>query len=118
MKADILKILILWQLRKIVPSPEVSASITINMRSDSVILSCSGAYQAVNTGLQRSQDIVVSLDPQFCSPSTLSAMKTTDPQFPGTAFMVATTKTSENTEQNNDAPEPADRHYQIEFSSH
>lgn len=44
-------------------------------------------------------------------------MKTTDPQFPGTAFIV-TTETSKNKERNHDAPEPADAHIPIEFTSH
>jgi len=45
-------------------------------------------------------------------------MKTTDPQFPGTAFIVVATETSENKEWNRDVPEPADGHIPIEFASH
>jgi hypothetical protein len=45
-------------------------------------------------------------------------MKTTDPQFPGTAFIVVTTETSENKERNRDAPEPVDGHIPIEFASY
>lgn len=43
-------------------------------------------------------------------------MKTTDPQFPGTAFIADTIETSEDKEWNHDAPEPADGHIPIEFS--
>jgi hypothetical protein len=93
--ASTLEILILWQLRKIVPSLEV-----LQKASKSVATST----------------IVVSLD--FFSPtlSTSSAVKMPDPQLPGpSASLVETEQTPESTYRDPDTSEPAgEGHIQID----
>lgn len=51
---------------------------------------------------------MVSPDSLSPPPSTFSAMKASDPQFPGlSAFLVETQECPEDTEGDSDAPEPA-----------
>ena len=75
---------------------------------------CRSFGKSVSTSI-----IVASPDSLSPTPSTSSAMKTPDPQFPGpSACLVETEETPENTQRDSDAPEPAaEGEIQMEYSS-